>query len=126
MPLLALATARRFCCRLTRAAPACDALGDALAIGIVGARFDRLQHLLQDGRAVALYAHVGRKSPHRKIRLQGIDVDLNPLHRVRALGGLRNERHIGIEQEAKVGVFEQGQGIDAGEAGRILGDVEVD
>ena len=71
------------------------------------ARFDRLEYLLQHDRAIALDSHVGGKSPHRKIRLQGIDVDLNPFHRPGALGGLRDERDVGVEQQSKIGGLEQ-------------------
>ena len=66
-----------------RPAPACNARGNALAIGIVRARFDGIEHLLQHDRAIALDAHVGGKAPHRKIRFQGIDVDLDPFDRAR-------------------------------------------
>src|SRR4051794_37366777 len=59
-------------------APACDAIGNTFAIDIVGTRFHRIEYLLQHDRAVALDSHVGGKSPHRKIRLQRVDVDLDP------------------------------------------------
>src|SRR5579871_2820545 len=50
--------------------------------------------------SIAPDAQVGRKAPHRKIRLQRIDVDLDPFDRVSAPGVLRHERHVGIKQEA--------------------------
>ncbi len=107
-------------------APACDAPGDALAPGFVGARLHGVEHLLQHDCAIALDSHVGRESPHRKIRFQGIDIDLDPFDRAGAPGVLRDERYIRIQQQAEIGGLEQGQGIEAGETGRILRDIEVD
>jgi hypothetical protein len=118
--------ARRFPARFTRAAPACHAFSHTAAPGVVGASLHRIEHLLQHSGAIALNTHVGRKSPHRKIGLQGIDVDLDPFDGAAALGILRNERHIRIQQQAEIGLFQQGQGIEAGEAGRGLRDIEVD
>ena len=43
-----------------------------------------------------------------------------------APGILRHERHVGIEQQAEIGLFQQRQGIEAGEARRILRNIEID
>ena len=43
-----------------------------------------------------------------------------------ALGILRHERHVGIEQQAEIGVFEQGQRIEPAKQGESCGNVEVD
>jgi hypothetical protein len=75
---------------------------------------------------IALDSHVGRKPPHREIRFQGIDVDLDPFDRAGPLGILRNERHVRIQQEAEIGALDQGQGIEAGEAGRALRNAEIE
>src|SRR4051812_16237660 len=56
--------------RLAGIAPAGDPVDDAFAIAVVRARRDRLEHLPQHRRAIALNPDVGRKSPHREIRLQ--------------------------------------------------------
>jgi hypothetical protein len=71
-------------------------------------RFDQIEHLLQHGCAIGLDPDVGGKTPHRKLRLQGIDVDLDPFDRAGSLGISRDERHIGIQQQAEVGGLEQG------------------
>ena len=124
-PLLALAVARRLAEASRAALQLSIRAATRLRYGVVGAGFDRVQYLLQDHRAVALDAHVGGKAPHREIALQRIDVDLDPFHLARALG-LRHKGHVGIEQQAEIGVLQQGQGIAAGMTWRVLRDVEVD
>jgi len=79
------------------AAPAFDARGDTATIGVVGPRLHRLEHLRQHDGAVALDAQIRRKSPHRKVGLERIDIDLDPAHRAGALRGVRNERHVGVK-----------------------------
>jgi hypothetical protein len=98
-----------------RTAPACDALDYAFAPSVVGARLHGVDHLLQHDCAIALDSHVGRKSPHRKIRLQRIDIDLDPFDRAGMPGVLRDQRYIRIQEQAEIRGLEQGQGIETGE-----------
>ena len=67
---------------------------EAFAIAVIRARRDHLEHLAKNGRAIGLDPDVGRKTPHRKIGLQRIDVDLDPVDgfgtKARALQGTRH------------------------------------
>jgi hypothetical protein len=112
--------------RGSRTLPTRDAIGDAAAVFLVGARFNRLADLLQDDAAITLHADVGGKSPHREIGLQRIEVDLNPLDRGGLFCGLRHEWHIRVEQQAEIGAFEQGERIGTDKAGRVLRNIEID
>ena len=103
-----------------RRGPARNPRLDLAPIGIVCAFLDNIQHLLQNGRAVALDVHVGGKSPHRKIGLQRIDIDLDPAPGRRCLQRLRHERHIDVEQQPEIRRWHDRGWIETGKARRVL------
>jgi len=81
------------------------------------ARIDACDHLLQYGRGIALGPRVGGKSPHQKIRLQGIDVDLNQFRLRIHAGRTGVSDHVvlaGADEDDQIGLPPGGAAGDPG------------
>ena len=101
---------------------------DALLRGLLELRrrllLQLFQQLPEDDAGVALHAQIAREGPHRRRRLQRVDVDMRPerLVLVRHVG--REPRHVHVHQQADVGLRQMLVRRIAEEAREFVRDVE--
>ena len=81
-------------------------------------RFQHRQHLVEDASGTALHAQMAREGPHRRPKLEDIDVDVGPKSILvrRHFGG--KPRHFDINQHSEVGFGHEFVGRKAGEDSR--------
>ena len=74
--------------------------------------------------AVALHAQIAREGPHRRRRLEHVDVDMRPERLVLGLHVAREPRHVDIDQQADVGLRQMLVGREAEEARAVVRDID--
>ncbi len=86
-------------------------------------RFQRGKKLRQDLRSLARHPQIAREGPHRRRRLENVDVDVRP-ERIRVgLHVAREPRHVDIDQQADIRLGQMLAGLEAEKARAVVRDI---